>query len=75
MNDMLGHNVEGALGWLAAGLVVSTLFSITHGPAAWWLLAVVSPFALTYSLLALSEARRRSRAWAARRRSARGART
>lgn len=51
--------MQGAVGWLVAGLLVSALFSLTQGPAAWWLLVVVSPFVLIYGLAAVSEACRR----------------
>ena len=51
--------MQGAVGWLVAGLLVSALFSLTHGPAAWWLLVAVCPFVLIYGLAAVSETRRR----------------
>lgn len=50
---MRKYCLQGAIGWLVAGAVVSAVFSIEVGPVAWWVMAVVSPYVIAYFIGAI----------------------
>lgn len=49
----MSYYLQGALGWLFAGLIVCCMFSTTIGPGAWWVMLAVSPYVIAYGIGAI----------------------
>ncbi len=49
----MSYFLQGAIGWLVAGLIVSFVFSTTVGPGAWWMMLAVAPYTIAYTIGAI----------------------